>query len=338
MDAIILVGGQGLRLRPLTTNRHKSLVPVCNRPAIDYLFAWLHRSGIRRAVLALGRDNDDLAAAYAGGRAGELPVTIVQETQRLESGGAIRNAVAAAGIEGRFVVLNGDVFVDFDFATAVAAHEAANAELTLALYGVDDPSQFGVAVLDEEGIVKGFVEKPPPGTEPSKLVNAGVWIFEPHLVDEIPPGAVRVEETLFPSLVARRRRVLGFIFDGVWADIGTPHRYLALNDELIARQGERVVAPGTHIDSSAEVYRSAIGAGCEVAHEALIEGSVLWNGVRVGAGARVVRSILADGVVVESGATLENAVIGTGVTIPSGVRVPPGTSLDAHARYDSRNG
>lgn len=338
MDAIVLVGGQGTRLRPLTSHRHKSLVPVLNRPAIEYLFEWLERSGIERVVLALGRDNDDLAAAYADGRAGNLPVVIVQEKERLESGGAIRNAVQAAEIEGRFAVLNGDVFVDFDFRAALTAHEEKQAELTLALYGVNDPSQFGVAVLDDEGLVSGFVEKPPPGTEPSRLVNAGVWIFEPGLVDEIPPGAVRVEETLFPSLVARRRRVLGYVFEGIWADIGTPQRYLALNEALLAQRGKRAAAEKAHLDPTAEIHHSAIGPGTEVGREALIENSVAWEGVKIGAGARVIRSILADGVTVGEGASLERVVVGRGATIPAGSRVPPGTSLESGARYDAGNG
>ena len=182
MDAIVLVGGQGTRLRPLTLTRHKSLVPLCNRPYMEYLLDWLEASGFQRTVLALGQQNEDFADAYPAGRRGGMEIAIVTERERLESGGAIRHAVRSAGIEGRFVVVNGDVFLDFDFAEALRAHEAANAELTLALYEVDDPSQFGVAVVDADGLVTGFVEKPPPGTEPGRLVNAGVWIFEPQLV------------------------------------------------------------------------------------------------------------------------------------------------------------
>ncbi|MCC6419261.1 MAG: NDP-sugar synthase [Gemmataceae bacterium] len=335
MDAIVLVGGQGTRLRPLTTTRHKSLVPVCNRPAIAYLFDWLGRSGFRRAVLALGQYNDDLAAAYPPGRYGALEIVTVIERERLESGGAIRNAVAAAGIEGRFAVLNGDVFVDFDFAAALAAHERCAADLTLALYAVDDPSAFGVAVVGSDDMVTGFVEKPPKGTAPSALVNAGVWIFEPHLVGEIPPGAVRVEETLFPSLVARRRRVLGFQFTGVWADIGTPARYLALNATLAERAGGVVVEGSAAIDERATTRAAAIGRDCRVAEGASVDRSILWENVTVGAGALVRGSILADGVVVGPRARVEGAVVGSGATIAAGAEVGPGTSVEAGARYDA---
>ncbi|MBE7520104.1 MAG: NDP-sugar synthase [Thermoflexaceae bacterium] len=338
MDAIVLVGGQGTRLRPLTHTRHKSLVPLCNRPAIAYLLEWLGRSGFQRAILAIGLNNEDLAAAYPGGRVHGIEVVQVLEHQRLESGGAIRNAVSEAGVEGRFAVVNGDVFADFDFADALQAHQAADADLTLALYEVDDPSQFGVAVVDEQRLVTGFVEKPPPGTAPGRLVNAGVWIFEPGLVDEIPPGAVRVEETLFPSLVARRRNVLGYRFAGLWADIGSPARYLALNRELLARGHCQPIAEGVAIDTTAIVAGSSLGAGSRVGAHASVNDSLLWESVSIGEGAVVSGAILADGVQVGESATVTGAVVGSHAVIEPRAIVPPGTSIEPRTRYHAGNG
>lgn len=333
MDAIVLVGGQGTRLRPLTFARHKSLVPVLNRPAIDYLFAWLRRSGFTRAVLAIGQNNDDLADAYPTGDYDGLRIQLVQETARLESGGAIRNAVQAAGIPGRFTVLNGDVFVDFDYADALAAHERLGADLTLALYPVEDPSSFGVAAVDSESLITGFVEKPPPGTAPSNLINAGVWIFEPHLVAEIPAGPVRVEETLFPSLVARRRRVLGYQFSGIWADIGTPSRYLALNQALLLRGGQNAIHQTATVDQSAFVEASSVGQRSAISAGCRISASVLWEDVSLGQGASVSESILADGVRIGADATVTGAVLGQGAAVPDQAAVPPGTVIEAGARY-----
>lgn len=334
MDAIVLVGGLGTRLRPLTESRHKSLVPVCNRPAIEYLFDWIEQSGFSRVVLALGRQNEDLADAYRDGRAGRLQLLIVEEKDRLESGGAIRNAVAEAGVEGRFAVLNGDVFVDFDFRAALAAHEARGADLTLALCPVAEPSNYGVAVVDTSGMVTGFVEKPPLGTAPSNLVNAGVWIFEPGLVQEIPPGPVRVEETLFPSLVARRRPVLGHVFDGLWADIGTPDRYLELNVALAARAGGSVVAATAELPGDVTVEASSVGPGCQVGAGTRIIESILWEGVRIGRGAMVKRSVLADGVQVGDGAHLNGVVAGAGASIAPGAVAPPGTKIEGGMTYE----
>lgn len=336
MDAIILVGGQGTRLRPLTATRHKSLVPLLNKPAIDYLFDWLGGSGIQRVVLALGQANEDLAATYPAGKHGALEIVPIIERERLESGGAIRHAVRSAGIEGRFLVLNGDIYVDFDLHAAVAAHAAFGADLTLALHEVDDPSAFGVAVTDGEGQVTGFVEKPPRGEAPSHLVNAGVWIFEPGLVDEIPPGAVRVEETLFPSLVARRRRVLGYRFDGPWADMGTPQRYLAISRELL---GDRnALDESVVVRAGASVSGTSLGRGCTVGAGSRVGDSILWEGVEVGSDCRVERSILADGVVVGDGAQIEGVVAGKGARIAAGAHAPAGTSIEAGARYDGPHG
>ncbi len=326
----------GSRLRPLTARRHKSLVPVLNRPAIAYLFEWLERHGVRRTVLALGQANEDLAASYPAGKRGALEIVPVIERERLESGGAIRNAVQAAGIDGRFIVLNGDVFVDFDLEVAIGAHESFGADLTLALHEEPDPSSFGVAVLDAEGMVTGFVEKPLPGEAPSNLVNAGVWVFEPGLVHEIPPGAVRVEETLFPSLVARRRRVLGYRFDGIWADLGTPARYLALNEALL---GDRnAFAQGCKVSPHASALGCAIGAGSTVDANARVEHSILWESVEVGEGAVIERSVLADGVKVGAGARVTDAVVGSGAVIAAGCEVPRGTSIETDARYDGVHG
>ncbi|MGD9933037.1 MAG: sugar phosphate nucleotidyltransferase [Dehalococcoidia bacterium] len=334
MDAIVLVGGLGTRLRPLTETRHKSLVPVCNRAAIEYLFDWIEASGFGRVILALGRHNEDLADAYRAGRPGKLEMLIVEETERLESGGAIRNAVQEAGTEGRFAVLNGDVFVDFDFRAALATHEARGADLTIALCPVPEPSSYGVAVLDESGLVTGFVEKPPIGTAPSDLVNAGVWIFEKGLVEEIPPGPVRVEETLFPSLVARRRTVLGHVFEGLWADIGTPERYLELNAALALRAGGAVVAATARCGEGALLRESSAGNGSVVGPGAMISASILWERVVVGRDAIVNRSVLADGVHVGDGARLDRVVAGSGATIAAGAVVPPGTRIDCGGTYE----
>lgn len=331
MHAIVLVGGQGTRLRPLTARRHKSLVPLLNRPAIEHLFEWLRRSGVNDVVLAIGRMNEDLAEAYPDGEYDGLRIRHVMERERLESGGAIRYAVEQAGISERFVVLNGDVYLDFDFGEALRQHEATQAVLTLALTPVDDPSSFGVAVVDDDSLVTGFVEKPPPGTAPSNLVNAGAWIFERHIVDEIPPGAVRVEETLFPSLVGRRQPVLGFVSDSLWADLGTPARYLALTRKLVAREGQ-CIDPACNIDPAATIEGSTIGPGTNVAARALVRDSIVWERVTIGEGARVEDSIVADGAAIGPGAVVLDAVVGPGATVEANQHIPAGAIVEADAK------
>ena len=328
MDAIVLVGGLGTRLRPLTNTRHKSLVPVCNRPAIEYLFDWLRAASFDRCILALGQGNDDLAAAYPSRDFRGLAIVAVKEEERLESGGGIRNAVAAAGIAGRFVVLNGDVFVDFDFAAMLANHEAKRALLSIALYPVDDPSSFGIAAVDGSGFITRFVEKPPRGTEPSNLNNAGVWIFEPEALNRFPSGAVRVEDTLFPDAVSAHERVAGYSIEGIWADIGTPQRYLDLNAALIAQRGESAIATPSHISPAAIITGSSVGARSRIDARATVRDSILWENVWVGVGAAISGSAIADGVLIGDGAVIDGAVIGAGATISAGSRLLPGTRID----------
>jgi mannose-1-phosphate guanylyltransferase len=337
MDAIVLVGGQGVRLRPLTRTRHKSLIPMANRPAIEYLFEWLRRSGFDRVVLALGQHNDDLARAYPSGVHHGMAFLVIEESTRLESGGAIRNAVQTAGIEGRFAVLNGDIFIDFDFAAALATHEARGADLTLALHEVDDPSQYGVAVVNAEDMVTGFVEKPPPGTAPGNLINAGVWIFEPHLVDQIPPGAVRVEETLFPSLVGRGRPVYGHRAPGEWADLGTSARYLAMNGVLMKAQGTSALGKGVRLGTGATVSESAVGDGTVLGDHSTVRSSILWERVNVASGVEINDSIIADGVTIGANARLDRVVIGARATIAAGVHARPGTIVEPDAQYDGKD-
>lgn len=338
MDAIILVGGQGTRLRPLTLTRHKSLVPVRNRPFIEYLFAWLGGAGIARTVLALGQHNEDLARAYRDGHTSGMELVVVTERERLESGGAIRHAVDEAAVNGRFVVLNGDVFVEFDLRAMLAEHERVDAKLSQYLVAVTEPWRYGVAVTNDRHMITGFVEKPPMGEEPGNLVNAGVWIFEPELTGMIPPGPVRVEETLFPSLVARGGPVLGYEAAGIWADIGTPRSYLELSTRLVERDGVSAIAAGVTLGDGAEVESSSIGAGSALGPAARVTGSILWESVTVGGNAVVADSILADGVRVGEGATVRGAVVGARAEVADGTVVPPGTLIDPGERYDADHG
>jgi mannose-1-phosphate guanylyltransferase len=334
MDAVVLAGGEGTRLRPLTRTRHKSLVPVCNRPALAILLQWLAEGGVSRAVLAVGQAGAVLLEAAQRPGFSPIPVTAVEEREPLGSGGAIRNAVREAGIEGRFLAVNGDIYAGFPLAPIVSAHERAGAQLTIALVPLEDPTGYGVAELDPEGRILRFAEKPPPGSVKRGLVNAGVWVFERELVEEIPPGPARVEETLFPALAEAGRPIFGVQCEGTWADLGTPERYLALHRQLL---GERsAVAARVAIAPGAAAVRSAVGEGSEVGPGALVEDSVLWERVQVGAGASVIASVVADGVFVGAGALVRGCVVGSGATIAPGA-VAIGRKLEPGERYDGRD-
>ncbi len=329
MEAIILVGGRGTRLRPLTARRHKSLLPLGPRRVFDFLLDWVAQNELERAVLALGRHNEDLAAAYSSGRHGGLPLTIVQEPEPLQSGGAIRYACDRAGVSGRFVVLNGDAFIEFPLAPMIAEHEAHDAELSIALHEEEDVSEFGVAELGANGLITSFVEKSP--DPPSHLVNAGVWILERHLAEQI-DGPVRVEDTLFPELVRGGRRVYGHRFEGLWADVGTPARYRRIVLQLLDRGWPGVNAEA-FIHEDATVERSQIGPRCAIGGGSRVVDSILWEDVQIGADANIRASVLADGCVVEDGAAVEGCVLGPATRVTARTKVPPGSVLEAGTEY-----
>lgn len=325
MQAVILAGGEGTRLRPLTLDVPKQLVPILNRPFIEHQLRWLRRHGVQQVTLALTRNaHSQTLRAALGDRAYDVELTYAYEEQPLGSGGAI--AHAAAGWRQPFLVCNGDIVTDADLGAMIEAHRAASAELTIFLHGVEDPSAYGVVALNERSEVTRFVEKPPAGQAPSNLVNAGVWLFEPELLHELPMDRPsRVEDELFPQLAGSGRRVLGYEAATYWRDIGTPRTYLEANlDALrgrvagLAALGGMVTpdfvlaAPDASIDGRAGVRDAVLGPGARIEGGALVESSVLWERVRVGAGAIVRNSVLAADVEVGPGSVVDGQTLGRG--------------------------
>jgi mannose-1-phosphate guanylyltransferase len=356
MLAIILVGGEGTRLRPLTYRTPKSMVPVLGRPFIGYVLEHLARHGITNVVLAMSRSA--LAGqieAYVLGRSAVSPaVAFSWEDEPLGSGGAIKLAERYVGET--FVVLNGDIYTDLDLTAMLAEHRRNGATVSISLTSVEDPSAFGVVDLEDHGQITRFVEKPPREEAPSNWINAGTWIFEPRALAHIPPGMhTMVERELFPQLIERGEPVFGYRSDAYWVDIGTPERYLGLNLDL-ARRGLAEAAglrlldrPGgglwhgeeARISDGAEIRGvSVAGRSCVIGRGATVEGSLLWDGVTIEDGAGVAGSILADGAGAGAGSRLSNAVIAhtarvaTGATPEDGLRLEPGDEWPQAAGHE----
>ncbi|WP_117000737.1 sugar phosphate nucleotidyltransferase [Desertimonas flava] len=328
MHAVVLVGGFGTRLRPLTDTVPKSMLTVGNEPIITRLVRQLERGGVTTVTLSLGFMPDAFLAAFPGDRCGDVELRYAVEPEPLDTAGAIRFAAERGGVDGTFVVVNGDTISDLDVSEIVAAHRRFGAEATLYLTPVDDPSAYGVVELDDEGRVLRFVEKPPPGVTESNLVNAGTYVMEPSVLDLIEPGTpVSVERETFPALVDRGS-LYGFASDVYWLDAGKPEALLRANlDRLAGRYDAGVdhpVSGGDGVDPAASVDGAAI-----------ID-SVVAAGVSVGPGSRVHRSVLLGGasighdVVVENsvvmgsvadGASLSGAVIGAAAHIQAGQEV-----------------
>lgn len=320
MRAVVLVGGFGTRLRPLTYSVPKPMLPVGHLPIIERLVANLVRGGVTDVTLALGFKPEPFLEAFPDGTCAGAQLHYAVEPEPLDTAGAIRFAAEAAGIDETFVVVNGDVLTDLDIATLVDFHRARGAEATLHLIAVPDPSAFGVVALDDVGRVERFVEKPPPGTEPSNLVNAGTYVLEPSVLGRIPTGRkVSIERETFPAIVADGG-VFAMATDDYWIDTGKPELYLAANLDLLG--GRRAhdhcepVAPGAIIDPSATVTTAIIAAGAVVDAVAVVERSVVLAGAHIGVGA-VVRDSVVMGRIGD-GASVERCVIGADAVVEAG--------------------
>jgi mannose-1-phosphate guanylyltransferase len=323
MRAVVLVGGFGTRLRPLTLDVPKPMLPVGHRPMIARLVDRLARGGVTEVVLALGFRPEPFVEAFPDGRCGDVRLTYAVEPEPLDTAGAIRFAADAAGIDDTFVVANGDVLTDLDVGALVAAHRRFGAQATLHLIGVDDPSAFGVVDLTESGRIAAFVEKPPPGTEPSNLINAGTYVFEREVLDLIPPGTrVSVERDTFPRLVAAGT-IYGLATDDYWIDAGRPELYRSANLDLLsgARREDRCepIAATAVVADDADVVNSIVGDAAVVGAGASVVDSVLLPHARIDAGARVERSLVMG--IVGPGAGVTDSMVGAHGVVEGGTRL-----------------
>lgn len=339
MRAVVLVGGFGTRLRPLTLHTPKQMLPILHKPMIEHVLEHLAEHGITEAVLSMGFRPDAFADAYPDGRCAGVELHYAIESEPLDTAGAIRFAALDAGIDDRFVVVNGDVLTDLDLGKLVAFHEEHGGEGTIALHEVEDPSAFGVVPTDESGRVLAFVEKPPRDEAPTNLINAGTYVFEASVLDRIPDGRkVSIERETFPAMVADGA-LYAMPGDTYWIDTGTPVKYLqAQTDLLRGIRGERAegIHPGAIVADGATVARSVLGDGVVVDAGAQVRGSVLLPGSHVEADAVVERAILGPGATVCAGARVDDvAVLGERAVVGAGLRMSGGSlGIDEHLEND----
>jgi mannose-1-phosphate guanylyltransferase len=366
MLAVVLSGGQGTRLRPLTYTTPKQLVPVLNRPLIEHLLAHLAGHGVDTAVIAGSARNTAVEERYGDGSGLGIALRYSYEDRPLGSGLAVKRA--ARGVRETFFVLNGDIITDADLTEMLRRHREQRAVLSILLHPVDEPWHFGVAEVDDQGWIVGFEEKPARGTEKSNLINGGVWIFEPQVLDLVPDDERAImdgflERRVFPQLIATRERVLAFVDEGAyWIDVGSPERYLQVNLDLLEHaaadaaaegtallleegasiHGEAFVAGPVLVGAGARVDREArlfgpcvIGPGCVVGEGATIEDSVLWEGAIVEARAVVERSILGHRVRAGERCTIRDSVLADDVVVGRDVAIPPDTRANPGTAFES---
>jgi mannose-1-phosphate guanylyltransferase len=345
MKALVLAGGKGTRLQPVTYSIPKHMVPIVNRPFLQHLLSWLGRSDIDQVVLAVSYLSEIIQGHFREGDQFGARLEYSLEAEPLGTGGAIKYAEKL--FEQTFPVINGDILTDMDVGAVVAFHRERQATATIAVTWVDDPTPYGVVETDAEGRVTAFIEKPRAEDVTSHYINAGVYIFEPSLFDRMPVGrAFSVERELFPQLLAEGIPVYACPTTGYWLDLGTPQKYLQAHFDILAGRMQ-VEMPGANHDgvwlgtdasASSESWLAApavLGDGVTVAEKcvvgpnavlgdgvtmdpsATVEASVVWAGTRIGAGARVRGSIIGRDCVIEPNTVLEGQVIPDGQVISS---------------------
>jgi mannose-1-phosphate guanylyltransferase len=346
VQAVILVGGEGTRLRPLTSRQPKPVITLVDRPFLVYMLEWLRGHGVDDVILSCGFEPTKVREALGDGDALGLKLRYVVEPEPRGTAGALKYADEQVGLDERFLMLNGDVLTDVDVTAQLAQHEATGAVGTLGLVPVDDPSAYGLVLCDAAHAVTGFLEKP----APSQLdgidryyISAGIYVLERSVLEMIDSGRnVSIEREIWPALVGHG--LYGSHADGAyWMDIGTPERYLQgtfdilegnVRTAAVERLGSDVtVAADAHVGSLV-----VLGSGVTIGEGARVERSVVLDGVTVGAGAELTDCIvaagatIAEGVVVCGGAVIGEGVhIGPGNVLAAGIKVFPDTDLPAGA-------
>ncbi len=344
MQAVILVGGEGTRLRPLTYGTPKPMVPLLGVPFLERTIERLHAAGVDDVILAAGYLPQAIEDRFGDGSRLGVHLAYVVEESPLGTAGALRNVSHL--ITGAFFVLNGDILTGLDLRGMLEYHRRKGGLGTLHLIRVDDPSAFGCVVHDADGKISAFVEKPPRGQEPSNEINAGTYLLERAVLDAIPPGKVSIERQTFPQLIAAGERFYAYTTNDYWLDVGRPEQYVQAHRDvldgklslgMLTEPPSNVRKPSyvgedSEIDESATVGPYAIlGARVKIGPGAIVRDSVLWDDVVVDADAEIDGAILADRVHVGTGAQIgTGSVIGHQVEIDSGTTVAPDSRLSAH--------
>lgn len=339
MKAVIMAGGKGTRLRPLTSGLPKPMIRVANAPCMEHIVNLLKRHGITDVLATLQYMPDTIRDHFGDGSAFGVSMDYSVEEEPLGTAGSVK--YVEDRLESRFIVVSGDALTDVDLGAAVSFHEDRGAEVTLVLQGVDDPSEFGIVVTGDDGRVERFLEKPDEGEAFSHTANTGIYVVEPEVLAAIPEGEeYDWAEDVFPKLLEEGRPLYGFVMKGYWEDIGNIGQYMdaqsaVLDGEVrgIEPPGERAregvyVGSGARFDDVALEPPVLLGEGVKVAGGARVgPHAVLGARVSVGAGASVARSTVADDASIAEGAELDGALVGRAGRIGPRARLGEGSAL-----------
>ncbi len=328
MNALVLAGGFGTRLRPLSCTRPKMLFPLANQAMLDWTLKNLSEGGVDTVVLAVNYMAEALVR-YFGPTKFDLGIIYSREERPLGTGGPIKKAADLLVDDEPFMVLNGDIVSDIDYRRLVEYHKEKGGLATIALIRVPDPSRYGAAELDGEGHVLRFVEKPERGMAPSNLINAGVYVMEKEVLDYIPSGRkVQTEEEVFPKL-AIEKKLFGFEAHGLWVDIGVPEAYLEANKLVLQKLGGITGGDGYEVHKSTKILEPiCIGNGVAIGANSLIgPDTTISDHVHIGQGCRIDNSIIFPGVTIGDYSSIKNAIIGENASIERWVKIESGSLI-----------
>ena len=336
MKAVILVGGEGTRLRPLTCSISKAMVPILNRPFMEHLVTYLSKHNVTDIILAMGYLPDTIQSYLGDGSLFGVKLAYLVEGSPLGTAGAVKNADTF--LDDTFIVLNGDILTEIDLTEMIRQHQAAKPKVSIALTPVDNPTIYGVVETDDKGMVKRFVEKPSWGKVTTNMINAGMYILEPDILTYISPETKSMfEYDVFPLMLEKGDPILSYASDAYWIDIGTPEKYLKANHDLLVQQGREniTIAGGSQVHPSVKIEGPVIigegciiaegveikgptvlGERCQIGKDAILEGVMAWNEARIGEKSLLRNCIICSySTVQENSRVLDNCVIGAGTTV-----------------------
>ncbi|MFC2004490.1 sugar phosphate nucleotidyltransferase [Chloroflexota bacterium] len=346
MKAVILIGGEGTRLRPLTCNTPKAMVPILNRPFLERLLHYLKKHGIRDIILAMGYLPTPIQSSLGDGTQFGVHITYLVEESPLGTAGAVKNAESL--LDEPFAVFNGDILTEIDLTAMTQRHQEIKPKVSIALTPVDNPTVYGVVETDGKGMVRRFVEKPSWDQVTTNMINAGIYILEPEVLSHIPASTpFMFEHHVFPVLLKKGDPILSYPSEAYWIDIGTPEKYLKAHHDLLLKWGNRsvqsegknqihptaliegpvLIGQGCVIAANVQIKGPAVlGPRCRIAQGTVIEGAVLWHDSQVAEETVLRNCIIGSFVCIEKAChILEDCVLGDNVTVGEGSRLAQGT-------------
>ncbi|EQD60509.1 mannose-1-phosphate guanyltransferase, partial [mine drainage metagenome] len=321
---IIMAGGMGTRLRPITYSIPKPLIPIAGRPCINYLMDSFYRAGVRDLIITTGYKFQSLISGVLESKHADQTVLFSVEREPAGTAGGVK--LTRNFIDDTFIVGSGDILQDFDIAGILESHRKSGSKITIVLTEVDDPSQFGIAEVKDGAIVR-FLEKPPPGKAFSNLINTGLYIIEPEILDEIPGGETYdFAKQLFPALLKKGVKMHAVIGNGSWLDTGRPHDLIEANKMMSEQYGSVGIVPGSTgklicktppraakgVKISGPSY---FGESVTIGAGSAISGSAIYNDVKIGDNVSVIDSVIMDSTKIEDGTRIERSVIMNNDTI-----------------------